>query len=50
MRQGDYFLPMSMGWSELELAIAVSAAVESETIIVGWTRRGGLERVCCNVR
>ena len=32
------------GWSELELAISVSAGQASET------RRGELERICYNVR
>ena len=31
------------GWFELILLIAVSAARESETIIVGWRRKGGWE-------
>ena len=33
------------GWFELELAVK-----ESETIIIGWTRRSGSDGVRCNVR
>ena len=52
---GNYFLHMysvgdgfekQVGRSELVLAMAVSVAKESETIIVGSTRRDGLERIC----
>jgi len=34
----------------LVFAMAVSAARESETIIVGSTRRDGLERILCSMR
>jgi len=46
---GDGF-EKQVGRSELVLAMAVSVAKESETIIVGSTRRDGLERICWSVK